>query len=71
VLAPLRLRTDVITNQKDEPVSSFGSGGLFLCYVFTMLFLTLVFGWQALVVLILVTIGYPNIGLSEIDADWW
>ena len=39
-------------------MSSFGSGGLFLCYVITMLFLTIVFGWPALVILILVTIGY-------------
>ena len=59
MLAPLHLPTvENISNQKGETVSSFGSGGLFLCYVVAMLCLTLVFGWPALVVLILVTIGY-------------
>ena len=41
-----------------KTLSSFGSGGLFLCYVLTMLFLTMAFGWPALVILNLVTIGY-------------
>jgi hypothetical protein len=67
VFAPLYSPTvENITNQKGEPVSSFGSGGLFLCYVITMLFLTLVFGWPALVVLILVTIGYAAL-LGELN----
>jgi len=39
-------------------VSSFGTGGLFLCYVIAMLFLTVMFGWPALVVLLLVAVGY-------------
>jgi hypothetical protein len=48
-------------------VSSFGTGGLFLCYVITMLFLTLMFGWPALVILILVAIGYAALlaGLND------
>ena len=47
-------------------MSSFGSGGLFLCYVITMLFLTIVFGWPALVILILVAIGYAAL-LGEMN----
>lgn len=47
-----------IRNKKGETVSSFGSGGLFLCYVITMIFLTIVVGWPALVILLLVAIGY-------------
>jgi hypothetical protein len=31
-----------------------------MCYVITMLFLTLVFGWPALVILTLVAIGYAS-----------
>ena len=48
-------------------MSSFGTSGLFLCYVITMLFLTIVFGWPALVILILVAIGYAILlnGLND------
>jgi hypothetical protein len=42
-------------------MSSFGTGGLFLCYVVVMLFLTVVIGWWALAVLILVTLGYAGV----------
>jgi hypothetical protein len=49
-------------------VSSFGTGGLFLCYVITMLFLTIMCGWPALVILLLVTIGYAAL-LGELN-DW-
>jgi hypothetical protein len=38
----------ITRTKKGEAVSGFGSGGLFLCYVITMLLLTLVFGWPAL-----------------------
>ena len=47
-------------------MNNFGSGGLFLCYVIAMLFLTIVFGWPAFVIQILVTIGYAAL-LGELD----
>jgi len=39
-------------------MNSFGTGGLFLCFVLTMLFLMIVFGWPAFVILVLLCIGY-------------
>jgi hypothetical protein len=64
--APLCLRTFNRLAKKGELASSYGSEGLFLCYVITMLVLTIAYGWPALVILILVAIGYAAL-LGELN----
>jgi hypothetical protein len=38
-------------------MSKFGTGGIFLCYAISMLFLAMAFGWPALMTLILATVA--------------
>ena len=52
-----------LTTNNERPIymKTYGTSGLFLSYVLAMLFLTFMFGWPALVILLLVVVGYVRL----------